>query len=163
VLLVWEEVFHARWVNILVALVCLWVWRVHGLRNRALWAFGTVMVSWALALVTKEVVRRARPVVDDAIALAPGFSFPSGHVASAATAAGAVVVLLWPVLGRRGRVIAGATGALAVVLTAADRVLLGVHYPTDAVAGIAFGAAVVGGSYLGFVGSAPRSARDRGR
>lgn len=34
-LLVWQDAFQARWVNLAVTLVCLWAWRRHGLRTRA--------------------------------------------------------------------------------------------------------------------------------
>ena len=39
-----------------------------------------------------------------------------------------------------------------VLLTGADRVLLGAHFPSDVVAGFALGAAMVGASYGGFLG-----------
>lgn len=154
-LLVWQEVFRAGWVNLVVTLVCLWAWRRHGLRTRALWAFGTLMVAWGLQLVAKQVVQRARPVVEDAVAHAPGFSFPSGHAANTAAAAMVLTILVWPLLGRWGRVVVPATAAVAVLVTAADRVLLGVHYPSDVTAGVLFGVAVTGASFLGYVGSTP--------
>ena len=160
VLVAWQAAFQAVWVNLVAAGICVWITRRHGLRNRAVWAFATIMTSWALALGLKHVVQRARPVVDDAVALAPGYSFPSGHAANTATAALAVVVLLWPVLGARGRAVALALGAAVVVVTGLDRVMLGVHYPSDVVAGIAFGAAVVGASHRGFVGRAPARRTD---
>ncbi|GGC13835.1 phosphatase PAP2 family protein [Cellulomonas carbonis] len=160
VLVGWQAAFQAVWVNSVVAGLCVWVWRRHGLRDRALWAFSTVMVGWGLALGIKYLVRRARPVVEEAVELAPGYSFPSGHVANTTTAACAVVVLLWPMLGPRGRALAVTTGAVLVLLTAADRVLLGVHYPSDAVAGTAFGVALVAAAHHGFV-AAGRTARER--
>ena len=155
VLLVWQELFQARWVNLVITLVCLWAWRRHGLKTRAMWAFVTLMASWNLGLIAKFVVQRARPVVDEAVAFAPGYSFPSGHAANTAAAGLTLTLLLWPLLGRRGRI--GVTLAVgsAVVLTAADRVLLGVHYPSDVVAGVLFGGALVGASYLGYLGWNP--------
>jgi undecaprenyl-diphosphatase len=154
-LLVWQEAFQARWVNLAVTLVCLWAWRRHGLRTRALWAFVTLIVTWNLGLVAKHLVARARPVVEDALTLAPGYSFPSGH-ATNTTAAGLILtVLVWPLLGRRGRAALVALVAAAVVLTGLDRVFLGAHYPSDVVAGIALGGAMAGASFLGYVGWHP--------
>lgn len=154
-LLTWQAAFQARWVNLVVALACLWAWRRHGLRTRALWAFVTLLVAWNLGLVAKYVVQRARPVVDDAITLAPGYSFPSGHVTNAASAGLTLVLLVWPLLGRRGRVAVPAVVGAAVVVTGVDRVLLGAHYPTDVVAGVLLGSAMAGASYLGYLGRHP--------
>jgi membrane-associated phospholipid phosphatase len=165
-LLVWQEAFQAKWVNIAVTLVCLWAWRRHGLRTRALWAFVTLIVTWNLGLVAKHLVARARPVVEDALTLAPGYSFPSGH-ATNTTAAGLILtVLVWPLLGRRGRTALVALVAAAVVLTGLDRVFLGAHYPSDVVAGIALGGAMAGASFLGYVGwhpPVPRHAHEEER
>src|SRR4051794_3286804 len=52
-LVVWQELFQARWVNLAATLVCVWVWRRHGLTTRALWAFLTIMAAWALQLGAK--------------------------------------------------------------------------------------------------------------
>ena len=155
VLLVWQELFQAKWVNLVISLACLWAWKRHGLKTRALWAFVTLMASWALGLVAKYAVQRARPVVDEAVAFAPGYSFPSGHAANTAAAGATLTLLLWPMLGRRGRAVVVLGAGSAILLTAADRVFLGVHYPSDVVAGILFGGALVGASYLGYLGWNP--------
>jgi len=154
-LLAWQEAFRAGWVNLAVTLVCVWVWRRHGLRTRALWAFVTLMVTWGLQLLAKQVVQRARPVVEDAVAQAPGYSFPSGHAANTAAAAVVLTLLVWPLLGARGRVVVPAVAAVAVLATALDRVFLGVHYPSDVLAGVIFGVAVTGASFVGYVGGTP--------
>ncbi|MBO3083079.1 phosphatase PAP2 family protein [Cellulomonas fengjieae] len=151
-LLVWQELFQARWVNLAATLVCVWVWRRHGLTTRALWAFLTIMAAWAVQLGAKGLVQRARPVVEDALAHAPGSSFPSGHAANTAAVALTLTLLLWPLLGRRGRVVVPVVAATATLLTGLDRVLLGVHYPSDVVAGFALGTALAGASYLGYSG-----------
>lgn len=154
-LLVWEELLQPRWVYLGASVVCLWVWRRHRLTSRAVWAFVTMMVCWNVALDLKYLVQRARPVVEDALTHAPGYSFPSGHAANSAAAATALLVLLWPVLTRRGRHTALAAAAVVVVVTAADRVLLGVHYPSDVVAGVVVGVGMVLASYAGYLGWNP--------
>lgn len=154
-LLAWQEAFVPRWVNLAVALVCLWAWRRHGLRTRALWAFVTLLVAWNLQLDIKLLVQRARPVVEDALTRAPGYSFPSGHATNTASAGLVLVILLWPLLRRRGRTVLVALVTAAVLLTGLDRVLLGAHYPSDVVAGFVIGAAMVGASYVGFLGAHP--------
>jgi membrane-associated phospholipid phosphatase len=155
-LLAWQGAFRAGWVNLAVTALCVWAWRRRGLRTRALWAFVTLMAAWGVQLVAKQVVHRARPIVEDAVAHAPGYSFPSGHAANTAAACAVVTVLVWPLLGRRGRLAVPAAAAVVVLLTAADRVLLGVHYPSDVVAGVLLGVAVTGASWAGYVGTTPR-------
>jgi undecaprenyl-diphosphatase len=85
-------------------------------------------------------VRRARPAERPANCFFGGldrgwsfdeFSFPSGHALNAfalATTLGLAVPLLWPVL------------LFLAVSIAASRVVLGVHFLTDALAGSAIGA-----------------------
>jgi undecaprenyl-diphosphatase len=62
-------------------------------------------------------------------------SFPSGHALGAAAFWTAVAVLLLPRLGRLVWVIAVAVP----LLVGLSRVLLGVHYPSDVVAGLLVG------------------------
>ena len=63
VLIGWQEATQPRVLYVFATIVCIVVWRKYGLRSRALWAFATMMVAWALQLALKEVVHRARPVV----------------------------------------------------------------------------------------------------
>jgi len=60
-----------------------------------------------------------------------GLSFPSGH----AIVAAATLVILWPYLGRTGRIIA----TLLAVGVGVARVYLGAHNPLDVVAGAGLG------------------------
>jgi membrane-associated phospholipid phosphatase len=160
-LLAWQEATQPRWVYIVASAVCFVLWRRHrDLTTRCLWAFVTMMVAWNLQLVLKEVVQRARPVVSDPISHAPGFSFPSGHAANAAAAATVMTLLLWPVLSSRARAwLVGGLAAFAV-LTALDRVFLGVHFPSDVLAGLLFGIGLGTASYIGHLGWNPQSPDD---
>jgi undecaprenyl-diphosphatase len=160
-LLVWQEATQPVWVYIVSSAVCLILWRRHReLATRCLWAFITLMVSWNLQLDLKAIVRRARPVVSDPVSHAPGYSFPSGHVACAAAIATTMTLLLWPVLSPVARrwLMAGLTAY--VLLTALDRVFLGVHYPSDVLAGIIFGVGLGTASYAGYIGWNPKRPDD---
>lgn len=151
----WQEATQPVKVYLAASAVCLAVWRRYRLPTRAAWAFVTMMIAWPLQLLLKEIVRRARPVLGEPVSSAPGFSFPSGHVANAAAAASVVVILVWPLLERRGRVVAVSLASVVVVLTCLDRVFLGVHFPSDVVAGILFGVGLATASYLGYRGWNP--------
>ncbi len=153
VLLVWQEAFNVRWVALAGLATCAWFgWRHHGLRTRALWAAGTIAGAWALQLGVKTLVGRARPVVEDAVAHAPGSSFPSGHATQITATTVALTLLVWPLLGSRGRVVAPVVGGVLVLLTCLDRVLLGVHFPSDVVAGLLVGGGLAVASYVGYRG-----------
>lgn len=89
----------------------------------------------------KDLIGRPRPEGDLWAAFAPGFGYPSGHSAQAAAAWLALAFALaarWPA---RRRVILG-VGMAIIGLVGATRVILGVHSPTDVLAGWALGAAV---------------------
>ena len=152
---VWQELTQPKWPYIAATLVCVVIWRRHGLKTRAVWAFLTMMVAWNLQLLLKEVVQRARPVVSDPVSHAPGYSFPSGHAANAAAVATIVTLLVWPVLSPRARRVVLVGAAAYALLTAADRVFLGVHFPSDVLAGLIFGIGLGIASYIGYLGWNP--------
>ncbi|WP_133498410.1 phosphatase PAP2 family protein [Cognatilysobacter terrigena] len=88
--------------------------------------------SALLNLAAKHVFARARPAVWISIAPESTYSFPSGHAMGSATLACVVACLAWNTRWRWPAVIAGAMFALGVGLS---RVYLGVHYPSDVLAG----------------------------
>ena len=139
-------------VYIAATVVCLWTWLRKGLRNRALWAFVTMMVSWNVGLQAKSLVGRARPVVQDPISHAPGYSFPSGHAFNIAVVATVMVFLLWPLLSRTGRRVAVAVAVLVVLVVGLDRLMVGAHFPSDVLAGYVLGVGITFSSWLGFIG-----------
>ncbi|MEP7160674.1 MAG: phosphatase PAP2 family protein [Dermatophilaceae bacterium] len=151
-LIAWQEAFQPWHVYLVAAMAAGVVWRA-ALRARAAWGLATMVVGWNLGLQVKLLVERARPVYDDPVSSAPGFSFPSGHAFNTAMATGTVLVMAWPLLVRRPRPTRVALVAAAVVvvaLTAADRVFLGVHFPTDVTAGVLLAAGLTSASYAGF-------------
>lgn len=97
--------------------------------------------------VAKALVSRPRP--DDAFALseAGGFSFPSGHAATAMAAYATLTLIAARKCGGAPRLLLLGAGAVVVVAVGASRVYLGVHYPTDVIAGWLLGAILVTGSW----------------
>ena len=155
-LIAWQWLTQPIRLYLVGTLLCLWVWLAKGLRTRAWWAFGTMMVAWFIGLVAKSVFQRARPVVEDPVSRAPGYSFPSGHALNSAAWATIVVILLWPLLEPLwARVTAVVLATIVVLVTAFDRVLLGVHYPSDVAVGILTGVGLALASYAGYVGWNP--------
>jgi membrane-associated phospholipid phosphatase len=118
--------------------LALWSHRTRG----ALWArFFTVVMAGALALdnVVKPLVGRPRPVLDQLVG-GRGESFPSGHATAATALLFAVAYYL--TLGRspRARTLIWTAAVLGSVLMGVTRVYLGVHWPTDVIAGMVLGA-----------------------
>lgn len=101
--------------------------------------------SALLNLATKQFFQRQRPALWDSIAPEHNFSFPSGHAMGSMTLAAVVVLLAWPTRWR-GWVLAAAV--LFTGLVGVSRLYLGVHYPSDVLAGWAAGLAWTSGVYL---------------
>jgi YegS/Rv2252/BmrU family lipid kinase len=106
-----------------------------------------IVLSGVLVIVGNALVklafRRPRPVWDEAIHEIGGFSFPSGHAAGAGLLS-TVAILLTIVLTHRGlrRRLLITFWVLLGLSIGADRIVLGVHYLSDVVAGLCLGMAV---------------------
>lgn len=98
----------------------------------------------------KILVARPRPDLAAAFAHAGGKSFPSGHAMSSTVIYGVLLLVLLPLVPRRGRPYALAGTVLLVLAIAASRVALGVHYLSDVVAGLVLGLAWLAASVAAF-------------
>ena len=102
-------------------------------RVRAVWLFATIASGRLLMEAMKFACARPRPALTDRLVTVDSASFPSSH------SAGAMLTLLAICLAfrcRRAGWIAAITFALAI---GASRVALGVHWPSDVIAGWGLG------------------------
>ena len=86
----------------------------------------------------KELVNRVRPTINP-VAHTLGPSFPSGHTTGAAACFAAFALVLGRGRSRNVQSILAGTAVFVAVAVAASRVLLGVHWLTDVLGGLALG------------------------
>ncbi|MFT4036439.1 MAG: phosphatase PAP2 family protein [Patulibacter sp.] len=99
-----------------------------------------LMLAANVGPAIKDAIGRARPPQEFWEVWAPGSGYPSGHSGQAAAAWLALAFALsarWP--RQRGRLLAAGTAVM--LLVGLSRVVLGVHSPTDVLAGWALGTA----------------------
>lgn len=107
-----------------------------GLRREAALLVGTDVSGWAVCSLMKEAFGRPRPDIVPHLVEAGGSSFPSGHSFNAAVvyiAIGLAFAAMSPRRTVRWTII-GAAAAMSM-LVAISRVWLGVHFPSDVLAG----------------------------
>ncbi len=106
------------------------------LRRKASLLAATMLSGWAVNTLLKAMFARPRPTLVPHLTEFGGLSFPSGHSFNSAAvylSIALVLASLSPQRWVRWSMIAGA--ALISALVALSRVWLGVHYPSDALAG----------------------------
>ncbi|WP_201983274.1 phosphatase PAP2 family protein [Hymenobacter rubidus] len=120
---------------------------VWGTRSQA-WFFGpSVGGAMLLNLLVKVLFARPRPALWLSIKPAFYYSFPSGHAMGAAAVATALGFLLWQ---HRGHWLAWAAGPLFALGVGWSRMYLGVHFPSDVLAGWTGAVGWVAGLHLLF-------------
>ncbi|MET9730513.1 phosphatase PAP2 family protein [Streptomyces sp. NPDC006458] len=125
-----------------VALLTLWLLR-RGAWRLAAWAAVTAVGGGLTGLLVKTVVERARPALQDPVAHAPGYSFPSGHAMTATTSFAVFLLVLLPLIPRAWRIPCWCAAVLSVAGVGFTRVALGVHWFSDVLGGWLLGLAVV--------------------
>lgn len=136
------------------------VWLAAARRRReAVLVGGTAAGALVLGPLLKSLVERARPD-EGHLVLANSWAYPSGHSLTSAAVVGVLTVLAASHLAaRRARVAVLAAAVLLVVAIGVSRVYLGVHWPTDVLAGWLIGALWLSVCLLLY----DRSARERVR
>lgn len=109
--------------------------------------FVGLYLELAIFITTQAVVGRERPPVE-ALEQSHTSSFPSGHIAAATTFfLGLGVVILMRTCRPGPRVVAWVLMILGPLAVAWGRIYMGMHFVSDAVAGIAIGVIVIATMY----------------
>jgi membrane-associated phospholipid phosphatase len=108
--------------------------------------FGIAVAGSAvLNIVAKNHFARIRPDLWLPLAPETTYSFPSGHAMASSTLGMALIILCWPTPWRWPITL---TSLVFVLLVGASRIYLGVHYPSDILAGWSASIAWVFGMYV---------------
>jgi membrane-associated phospholipid phosphatase len=111
-------------------------------RARSLWVAPFLLLVVAgngiVTTTIKHLIERVRPTLNP-IAETLGPAFPSGHASWSAAFFAAAALLLARGRGHTARVVLVGLAAGLAVAVASTRVLLGVHWLTDVIAGLALG------------------------
>ena len=92
----------------------------------------TLLGSIVINRTAKQLLHRVRPHLWESPSPELDYGFPSGHAMSSMTLVAALVILTWDSRWRLPVLISGSVFVLAIAWT---RLYLGVHYPSDILAG----------------------------
>jgi membrane-associated phospholipid phosphatase len=125
---------------LLIASVAVAGWEIHRGKAKSVVALLVLVVGgqFAVANAVKAIVGRARPDLSRLTGFS-GSSFPSGHAAAAVASFSAFSLLLGRARSPKVKAAFAAITMAISVTVAASRVLLGVHWFTDVLGGMAIG------------------------
>ena len=132
----WTNLFQPNVFRLAALILVIWLAR-RGARRPAIWVAVTMVAGGLLGGLLKLLVGRDRPALLEPIASAVGYAFPSGHALNSALGVAVFLVIFPHVTSLR------VAAVVIPVVTALSRVILGVHWTSDVVAGLLLGVAVV--------------------
>jgi membrane-associated phospholipid phosphatase len=119
------------------------IWAVRKKETRAAAAFVVVLVmTEALNVMLKHTFERPRPTLFQEIETLHSYSFPSGHAMAAAAIYGMMGVVVARLAPTHRRLLVVGLPIL-ILMIGISRIYLGVHWPSDVLAGFAAGAFIV--------------------
>ena len=111
------------------------------LKKKYFYAHGlliSLLLSGALTYIIKNTIERARPL--NGLIMESGFSFPSGHSLLATTLIGFLIYIIYKYHDSHTFKITAITIlSILLVCVLISRIYLGIHYPTDVIAGFLCG------------------------
>ncbi len=148
--LIWTYAGGFGGTSIIVALGSVWLWRMGRRRAFGFWLL-TMLGAGILNIIIKLFFHRHRPTLWEPITPLHDYSFPSGHAMLSMSLGAAILLLLWPTNGKPGFFARWAAAIFALIWplgVGLSRLYLGVHFPSDVLAGWCAGLAWTVGVYL---------------
>lgn len=131
-------VFGEVWVAVIIVVSTIVFLLVHRKWQNAVFVAFVVLATEISVLLIKHAVALPRPPEILHLISVSGFSFPSGHAALALALYGSLWYIIFLNLSSlSSKLILTAFAVLVVVLIATSRLVLGVHYLPDVIAGMA--------------------------
>ncbi|MBM7642380.1 phosphatase PAP2 family protein [Streptococcus loxodontisalivarius] len=124
-------------VIIVVLIAGLFYWKK--MRREAYFIAGNGILAGLFIISLKHIFQRPRPSISHLVEAA-GYSFPSGHSMGTMLILGNLIVIAYKLCQKKGlaSLIAILLG-LTIFLVGLSRIYLGVHYPSDVLAGFILG------------------------
>jgi len=131
--------FGAQYMMVIFVLAVIFlIWRKH--KRDALSLVIILVMGVIINLSLKQVIQRPRPVISPLIAES-SYSFPSGHAMNSSVFYLAMSFYVYHLTKRKKLSLLVTMGSIAlIILIGLSRIYLGVHYPSDIVAGYVVGA-----------------------
>lgn len=129
------------WVVTPLLLLAVYVFYRKNLKLSAVLLLVSVPGAAILGTSLKSLYGRARPELFESGYAAPSYSFPSGHAVTAISFYGVLALLAARRLEGWRRWVVAVAGAALILLVGFSRLYLGVHYPSDVLAGWSLGSA----------------------
>ncbi len=126
------------WAMITLSLIVVTLLMLYKYKIEALFFALTMIMSGITNPILKNIFDRERPTLLRLIDIS-GFSFPSGHAMGATAFFGSLMFVAHRILKGKSKAFVISASALFIILISSSRVYLGVHYPTDIIAGIVGG------------------------
>ena len=126
---------------VILSLIMIAILMLYRLKFETLFMIISMLASSILIPVMKNSFDRERPSMLRLIDIT-GFSFPSGHAMGSTIFFGSLMMLIKN-SGLNNKSMLYGLCAFFILMISSSRVYLGVHYPTDVIAGIVAGTAVV--------------------
>ena len=103
----------------------------------------TIIGSGAVAFILKDIIARPRPSASLFAIVETGFSFPSGHATLSVALYGFILWLVYGTLSPNRRYLMITATTILILAIGFSRLYLGVHYPSDVIAGYLLGGVFV--------------------